>query len=1761
VFWVLDYACGMRFGVLGPLQVVGDSGPVALGGQKERLLLALLLARPNRVVAVEALIEGLWGEHPPRSAAKTLQSYVVRLRHSLEPGRVRGSPGGVLVTRTPGYLLRVAPGALDAAQFEERAAGARRLLAGGDPGAAAALLGEALGLWRGQAFEALADAELTGAEAVRLEELRLGAVEDRVQAELALGRHRELVPELERLTGEQPLRERFWAQLMLALYRAGRQADALLAYGRARAILVEELGIDPGAELRGLHAQILAQDSALDAPTPQAPVVPELPAALDPGGRPLVGREAELGWLRGAWQRTVRGRGGLALVTGAPGMGKTRLAAELAAEVHGGGAVVLYGRCQPDASEHDLMGPLSPALAVWGGLGWSAPTSGDPTAAGATLVEFVAHWAGDRPVLLVVDDLDRADTATLETLVGLAASATAQRLLLLGAADSDAAPELVALAELAERDGAGHRRLGAMHVAEVAQLAGFYASAEEATRAAGRLLADSGGVPAQVHQAASAWARALVAKRVDQAASRTASDRARLRAAQAELTRDLTDIQEVGEQADAALAAERAAAGDRTGLVAVVCPYKGLARYEPGDAAYFFGRERLVAVLVAQLVGAGLLGVVGASGSGKSSAVRAGLLAALRDGVLPGSEQWRQVLIRPGEHPLSVLARAAGAAPDVPGGSPNDALATADRQPDRAIRRLAAGAERLVLVVDQFEEVFTTCRDEAERAAFLGALTEAASADRYVTVVVAVRADYYGRCAAYPQLARLMAANHVLVGPMDHDELRRAIQAPANLAGLRLEAGLPEALLADVAGEPGGLPLLSTALLESWEHRRGRTLTLAAYHQAGGVRGAIARLAERAWQQLDANQQEVARRLLLRLAGPGEGDQVVRRRVPLEEVAADRDQPAGRVLAVLADRRLLTVDEGTVEVAHEALLHEWPRLRGWLADDVQGRTLHRHLASAAREWDQAARDPGELYRGARLAGALDWARDHPADLNEVERAFLDAARAATEREVADVRRRAEQAALRAEQEARYSRRLRVALAGLAGLLAVALAAGSFATVQRGHAQHAALVADARRLGAQALVEKDLDRSLLLAMAANRLDDSPDTRSALLASLQRSPEALRVFRGSGNRLQRVALSGDGETLAAVDEHSLAHLWDVRSGRREILKPPVGATLFAPAFSPVDDDLLATGGFMEGGGVLLWDVAQHKIRRQLQLKDAEGIVYDLAFSPDGHVLAVGTSSGSVSFWNPASGRQLGQAWHAHDPPEGFGVSLAFAHRSATLYSSVWKGKTIRWDAVHRRPLRTFEFGGEVAVSAKDGTLALSQPGGRILLADAATGQHRRFLPGHSGSFVAAPAFDPRNDQIMASVSDDRAAIIWDVTKRQAQQTLRGHLSDVHGVTFSPDGKTLYTCSSDDTVIAWDLTGRRGLARQLTRGAGAVTGVAFSPSDPNLLALVRSNGAPTLWDATKGARIATLELGGEGSGGKASSPVEALNALAFRPDGKLLATLTGDGKVVLWDLAGRRPAGRALQPTYQWNGLDNEGLAGVASSVAFSPKGRLLAAAKDNGGVVLWDLATRRQHWPVPYPNLRGPGAMGALAFSPDGKTLASVGDYGTVVLVSVSDGKVRTLAGLDSIQALAFSRNGILAGGSYYGKVALWDTRSGAPRGRVWPAHSAGVATVTFSPDGKLLATSGGDGSAALWDLADGNRLGMPLVGGRGSALAAFDPTGRTLATAFAIDGAVLLWDVDPASWRTRACALAGRDLTRQEWAELLSGHPYQSVCPQ
>jgi DNA-binding SARP family transcriptional activator len=500
----------MQIHLLGPVEVSSDHEHVPLGGPKPRALLAMLALDAGSTVSTERRIDGLWGDEPPATAGKMVQLYVSQLRKAMAEHGVTDA----IATRGRGYQLQLGRDRVDVGRFE-------RLLA---QGAAR----EALRLWREPALADVADEPFAAAEIRRLEELRATALEVAIDQDLDAGRHRDVLPELEALLAQEPLRERLHAQRMLALYRSGRQAEALEAYRQARATLVEQIGVEPGPELRRLHEAILRQDVSLD------------PPGQEPAGAPLVGREAELARLRGLWRRARAGAGTSVLVTGPPGIGKTRLVQELAEEVRRDGGAVAYG--EPE----ELQGPT----------------------------------------LLVLEDVAQAPEVPPDRPVLAVATAV----------EGEGAGDTLPLAPLARDD--------------VAALARYHAGARAAVEPpVDRLVAESGGVPARVHRAAAAWARAVATQRVGAAVARASAERAGWHLAGDDVATEVVELQTVRERAQLAGSA-----------VQLACPFKGLTSFDVEDAPVFFGRERLVADMIARLPGTRLMGIVGPSGSGKSSA-------------------------------------------------------------------------------------------------------------------------------------------------------------------------------------------------------------------------------------------------------------------------------------------------------------------------------------------------------------------------------------------------------------------------------------------------------------------------------------------------------------------------------------------------------------------------------------------------------------------------------------------------------------------------------------------------------------------------------------------------------------------------------------------------------------------------------------------------------------------------------------------------------------------------------------------------------------------------------------------------------------------------------------------------------------------------------------------------------------------------------------------------------------------------------------
>ena len=988
-------------------------------------------------------------------------------------------------------------------------------------------------------------------------------------------------------------------------------------------------------------------------------------------------------------------------------------------------------------------------------------------------------------------------------------------------------------------------------------------------------------MPLGLHRAASDWAQAQASRRLEATADRAAGERGDLRTAQAELAGSVADLQAARERGDLYLVEPADPSAPE------VCPFRGLAPFDAVHSAYFFGRERLVAGLVARVVGSTLLAVVGPSGSGKSSVLRAGLLPALANGMLPGSQRWRQVLIRPGEHPLAATQRAlARLAPGEGQGDGADPLAA-------ALGSLAPD-ERLVLAVDQFEEAFTACRDEDERAAFTDALVRAADdTDQRVVVVLAIRADFYGRCAEYPSLSAQISANNVLVGPMSRKELRRAIELPARKAGLRVEPGLVSALVDDVAGQPGGLPLLSTALLELWQERSGRTLREASYAASGGVSGAVARLAEGAYRRLSEPERERARAILLRLAD-AEESALVRRRVALSELEVERDEDAAGALAVLTESRLVTIDEAAVEVAHEALLREWPRLRRWLEEDAEGRRLHQHLIHAAAEWHGSEHDPAELYRGARLASALDWAASHDPELNELERAFLEESQAASERE--------------AERQRRTNRRLRTLLAGVGVLLAAAVIAGVIALSERQGARDAATAETAQRLGAQALTEDRLDRALMLANTGVALDDSPATRSSLLSTLLRSPAALGVLDGDTGRPQALALSPDGSTLAVGDGQGQLSLFDTETRQQIGDHQLPGRALVARLRPP---------------GRLARDPHERHARAPERVppdrrpEHSAGAKLRLARPPSGRPRIVLLPHRRLC---PGRAKLGGQLFDRGLRLLGARVPAAFRrpHRLPARTGRPRRPQVLQDPADldrgraparldrDRRGRRRAHLRDRRGDAARPGPLSgerfqhRRQPrrahprvraggGGGVRLLDLASGRVRT-LAYPEGDFGVG-AFSP-DGRTLSTWDEDGNVSLWDLDTGALTQTFELPAPSGRQV-FSPDGRTLYTAGADTTAMIWDVEGDGRLLRPFRTDTDTYP---FQPGPPSFatspdgrtLAVAGEDGQVDLIDGE------TLRR----TGGFEAFPGRSLPAIEYSPDGRRLAVAGRDGGLGLWD-----------------------------------------------------------------------------------------------------------------------------------------------------------------------------------------------------------------------------------------------------------------------
>lgn len=1166
-------------------------------------------------------------------------------------------------------------------------------------------------------------------------------------------------------------------------------------------------------------------------------------------------------------------------------------------------------------------------------------------------------------------------------------------------------------------------------------------------------------------------------------------------------------------------------------------PYRGLEPFQIQDAAFFFGRETLTADLVARLRqlhadrsprdAPPLLIVVGPSGSGKSSLLRAGVAASM-GAVEPGWDHsaWSVGILTPGDDPMRAL---------------HCCLATVH------------GSRRL-LVIDQLEEVFSA--PAAHREAFLRALAALDPTD--TTIIAGLRADFFESALREPLLLAALRDTQVLVGPMTEQELREAIVEPARHAGVHVQDGLVEILLADLspgsptgfAHEAGALPLLSHALLSTWERAQRNQLTIADYRAAGGLRGAVTQSAEELYCQLTETERDLARRIFCRLARVGADAPFTRRRVTHVELE-ELDGPTGReVLRRFVEARLVTVDAEAYQLSHEALLSAWPRLARWLESDRDGLRLHNQLTDATNAWVASERDSSLLLRGTRLHAISDWAEEHGrgATLNRSERDFLEASRAQAAAERLAARRR--------------TRRMQQLLGTVAAL---AVAATVLAIVAF-HARHVASVARDQALSRQVAIEAgDLEPTdpalaMQLAVAAYRIAPTVQADSTLLdASATEMPTRLLGPIGPTT----LALSRNGRMLAiAYAASDLVRLYSVSGSRLALLgrlrSAPGSSDTYALALNG-NGTLLAAGG--TDREVTLWSLATPGHPRRLAtLRAGSGTVYGLSFSPDGADLAAADADGTVARWSlrdPA--RPLARA-----PLVGAGhpafQAVSYSPDGATVAAAGAGGALDVWrDAAGNRPLAHLTSGPTTLTS-----VAYS-PDGRTLVAGGQNALIYRFAVGPRGtpaarsaplrgfaSWVDSLAFSA-DGRYLAAGDSDNSLRIWSTAGWRHIATL-DHPAPVTGVAFTAHEGGLISVDEDGTTRLWQFPPPSTFVT-----TGSLYNINFTANGHELAAFDGGpNGDVSLWsliDPWHPAQIGSIRVPGR------FGAVAGVGALS--PNGKLIAVGNTAAKVQLISLAQQGHPRRL--------GARLGGAVPSIEQLNFSPNMRLLSVGDDAGRIHLWDIS--RPAHPLALPTLDPRGRSSnvfGVAYSPNGKLLAAACADHRVWLWNIANPRdpklITTVGGFTSYAyTVTFSPDGrtLIAGGAD-DTVRLWNLSD--------PAHPRALARLTgptstvyqvaVSPDGRTLAASTTDRAVWLWNIADPAhpRVLADLTAATGEVFdVAFDPNNRTMIGG-GTDDTLTFWQFHPAQVARRICALAGSGITRTEWSQYVQGAPYDPPCP-
>ncbi len=1211
-------------------------------------------------------------------------------------------------------------------------------------------------------------------------------------------------------------------------------------------------------------------------------------------------------------------------------------------------------------------------------------------------------------------------------------------------------------------------------------------------------------------------------------------------------------------------------------------PYRGLLPFREIDSKIFYGRENLAAQLLSAIAqqpsNSGILLVTGPSGSGKSSLIQAGLFAAVARGELSESARhWpRHVINAPSATSLEQLATLLAGLAQLDASSvlgvlarrPDDAHLLVRQAVDEHMRRhglASSSSARLLLVIDQFEQIFDSGVDDLQRACMISALHAAATKPSGVDnlpaalIVLCVRGDYIDRCAEYNPLAEALQKGAFVVGPISATDLRRAITGPADSAGLQVEPGLVDAILSELRGssgafDAGSLPLVSQTMLTIWEHREGIHLTSRGLAKTGGVTRALATNAEGAYADLPPDHQDLARRVFQQLSAVTSSGQLTRRPSTRDFLRAlGEGEAVDRIIDKFAKRRLIIVDADHVQIAHDILLSVWPRLNNWLEADLGQHVARGQIMRDAEEWITQARASSFLYRGDRLRAALSnrhtWKTDAarysapPAPVDE----FLDAGK---------------------RTEIRATRRRRSALAVLIISLilvtttaVIAVRAQQTATIQRD------LVLSRQLAAKSQILVTDPPTSALLAVAAWRIAPTNEANANLRGLLTRPDRGIVL---DGSDANGVTFSPDGRYLATVplstDDHVVGFgfgfasksfgnpviVWDLKT-RHRLGDPFFGRvrTLDYPPILGLNSESFgaSTVEFSHDGrtiaisdgedSIQLWDVASHRpIGSALGLLDDDHMVTDAAFNADGSVLATIADNAIVQLWNTRTYEHIATLGKEHIDDVAGSETVTFSPAGENV--AIGDGAGVRiWNVVTKKPVTRPLPGatGAIEFSPDGGTIA-GEAGIGLQLYDAYKGTPI----GEAIDKTYPPmAFSP-DGEILAATYGEKIRL-WDThSQEQLGEPLIGHTTNVGALRWDATEGMLTSSGFDGSVRSWDTRVHRQMSSPVISTQNHTNWSLDFSLDRRRFVIGYLENTAQIYGIDSGETIGKSFVVPMNPDDPRSKDNYGIGAVAFSPDNTILATGDDATNIRLWDIATRRPLGSPLERSGNYG-------AGAVTSLAFSSDGSVLAASDQSNAAHLWDPRTRR---PIGNALVHARAEqVHTVVFSPDGEVLVTAADDGTVRLWSVRNqreitGPLTGFAG--DVEAVAFSPDGrTLVTGGEDGKIRLWDVITGRQLGSPLSGHTSWINSVSVSPDGTRIVSASNDATIRLWDFSTGQQLGLPMS----------DHSGNTYGVAF-LDNSTLIgldqssvrrWDVsEPDKLVATACAIAGHSLSLAQWKE-------------